>query len=161
MWGTQWAVAFLLIAPSITMGYEKVFSLVVVWVHLHQVCYHSLEEVACKLALLVDESVDWAYAFVQLKEALSHVPLSSEGHISAMMDGAPRADAWGWFHCLQICKLLQHKDMVVCLEGLNGKLEALQFTFQELPHWNPATPSEPAHKPHLIKWTYAACSLRA
>ena len=38
---------------------------------------------------------------------------------------------------------------VVCLEGLIGKLEALQFTFQELPLRNGATPSEPACKPQL------------
>ena len=60
-------------------------------------------------------------------------------------------DTLGQLHQLQICKLLQHKDMVVCLEGLNGKLEALQFTFQELPLWNTATPSKPAHKPQLIE----------
>ena len=111
-----------------------------VWAHPCQAHYHSLEEVAHKLALLVDESTDWAYIFVQLNEALSHVPLSSEGHISAMMDGASSMDAWGWLQQLQICKLLQHKDMVICPEGLNGEPEGLQFTFQELPLRNAATP---------------------
>ena len=141
-------MAFLLIAPSITVGYERVFGLVVEWVHPHLACYHTLEEVAHKLALLVDEGTYWAYAFVWLNEALSHVPLLSEGHVSAMMDGTPSADAWGQLNQLQICKLLQHKDIVVCLEG---KLEALQFTFQELPLWDAATPSRPTLKPQLIE----------
>ena len=68
-----------------------------------------------------------------------------------MMDGTPSADDCGWLHQLQICKLLQHKDMVVCPEGLNGKLEALQFTFQELPLWDAATPSKPTHEPQLTE----------
>ena len=66
-----------------------------IWTHPCQAHYHSLEEVAHKFALLVDESADWAYAFVQLNEALSHVPFSSEGHVSTMTDGAPSADAYG------------------------------------------------------------------
>ena len=57
---TLWDMAFLLIAPSITVGYEKVFGLVALWAHPHQASYQSLEEAACKLALLVDESMDWA-----------------------------------------------------------------------------------------------------
>ena len=72
------------------------------------------------------------------------VPLLSKGHTTS-------ADAQGWLHQLQIHKLLQHKDMVVCLEGLNGKLESLQSTFQVVPLWNTATPSKPADKPQLIE----------
>ena len=71
------------------------------------------------------------------------MPLLGEGHISAMMDGMPSTDVCGQLHQLQICKLLQHKDLVVCPEGLNGELEALQFTFQELPLSNAAAPSNP------------------
>ena len=41
--------------------------------------------------------------------------------------------------------------MVVCQEGLNSELEALQFTFQELPLWDVTTPSEPTHEPQLIE----------
>ena len=43
---------------------------------------------------------------------------------------------WGW---------------VVCPEGLNGELEALQFTFQELPLWNAAAMDEPTWDPLLIE----------
>ena len=124
-WGdvekAKWDMAFLLIVSSITMGYEKVFGLVAIWVHPHQTCYHYLEEVAHKLVLLVDESMDWAYAFVQLNEGLSHVPLTRKGHISTMTDSAPTVYGHGWLHLLQIHKLLQHKNRVVCPEGLNGE----------------------------------------
>ena len=135
---------FLLIVPTITKGYKRVFGLVVVWAHPHQSHYHSLEEVVLKLVLLVDESADWGYTFVWLNEALSHVPLSSKGHISIMMDGVPCVDAHGWLHQLQIYKLLQHNNMVVCPESLNGELEALQVAFPELPLWNAAAPNKPA-----------------
>ena len=60
-------------------------------------------------------------------------------------------DACGWLHQLKICKLLQHKDRVVCPEGLNDELEALQFTFEELPLWDAATPCKPIHEPQLIE----------
>ena len=33
---------------------------------------------------------------------------------------------------------------MVCPEGLKSQMEAMQFTFKELPLWNTATPSEPA-----------------
>ena len=95
--GKPWQdMAFLFDKPSIAVGYEKVFGQVAVWVHLHQAYYHTLEEVAHKLALLVDESKDWAYAFFWLNKTLSHVPLWSEGHVSTMMDGTPSTDAQSW-----------------------------------------------------------------
>ena len=91
----QQDVAFLLIGPSIAMGNEKVFGLVAIWAHPCQACYHSLEEVAQKHALLLDEIVDWAYPFVQLNDDLSHLPLLSEGYTSTMTDGTPSADTYG------------------------------------------------------------------
>ena len=133
------------------MGYKRVFGLVMVWAHPCQACYHTLEEATHKLVLLADESMVWAYTVVWLNEALSHMSLSSEGHVSTVTGGMPSKDTHGWLHQLQICKLLQHKDMVVCSEGLNSKLEALQFTFQKLPLWDAAAPSEPACKPQLIE----------
>ena len=113
--------------------------------------YSSLEEVAHKLVLLEDRSAGWAYAFIWLNEALSHAPLSSEGHVSSMMDGVPSREACSHLHQLQVCKLLQHKDLVVCLEGLNGEMEASWFTFQELPLLDTAAPGEPAHELQLIE----------
>ena len=74
-----------------------------------------------------------------------------KGHVSATMDSASSADGHGWLHQLQICKLLQLEGRVVCPEGLNGELEALQFTFLELPLWDAATPSEPFQEPQLLE----------
>ena len=144
-------MAFLLIMPSITTIYERVFGLVTVWAHPHQASYSTLVEVACKLVLLVDGSTGWAYTFVQLNEALYHSPLLSEGHVSTMMEGTPNADAHSWLHRLKVCKLLQHKAMVVCLEDLNGEVEVLQFTFQELPLWDTAAPNKPTCKLQLME----------
>ena len=78
-----------------------------------------------------------------LNEALLRAPFSSMGHISGMTDGAPSTDACGQLHQPQVCKMLQYKDLVVCLEGPNGQMEALQFTFKELPLWDAAAPGKP------------------
>ena len=67
-WGNmekpKWDMTFLLIAPSIAIGCERVFGLTAVWVHPCQVHFPTLLEEACKLMLLVDVSKDWPYAFV-------------------------------------------------------------------------------------------------
>ena len=128
----------------------RIFGLVIVLVHPHQGCYTTLADVACKLMLLMDGSTKWVWAFIQLNEVLSHAPLSSMGHISTMTDGAPSMDPCSQLHQLQVCKLLQCKDMVVWPEGLNGQKEASQFTFKELPLWDTAAPGEPIHKLQLI-----------
>ena len=143
-------MAFLLIMLGITTWYKRLFSFVAVWVHPCQAHYTTLADVAHKLVLLMDSSTDWVHAFVQLNEVLSHAPLSSIGHISTMTDGAPSTDAHGQLQQPQMHKLLQCKDLVVCPEGLNGLMEASQFTFKELPLWNAATPSKPACKLQLM-----------
>ena len=77
-------MAFLLIAPSITIGCERVFGLTVVWAHPCQVCFTTLLEAAHKLVLLADVGKDGLYTFVQLNDTMSHTPLSNEGHTSAV-----------------------------------------------------------------------------
>ena len=56
-WGNvekpQWNMAFLLIAPDITAGYERVFGLVTVWAHPCKACYHTVGVAAHKVVLLV------------------------------------------------------------------------------------------------------------
>ena len=59
------------------------------WMHPHQACHHSLDEVACKVTQLIIIGIDWVYAFTWLHEGTLHTPLSSDGHISAMIDGTP------------------------------------------------------------------------
>ena len=68
-----------------------------------------------------------------------------------MTDSALSGEAYGCLHQLQVCKLLQHKDLVVCPEALNSEMEASWFTFQEPPLWDSATPGEPTCKPQLIE----------
>ena len=154
-WGNiekpMWDMAFLLKAPSIAIGYERVFGLSLVWAHLHLACFPTLPEVAHKLVLLADINKDWPYAFIQLNDDVAHVPLSHEGHISAMMDAMPSANAHSQLHQYQVCKLLQQREKVVCPEGLNGDMEALQFTFPELPLWDTTAPSKPFGKPWFLE----------
>ena len=66
-----------------------------------------------------------------------------------MTDGASSTDAHSQLHRLQVCKLLQYKDLVVCPEGLNSQIKASQFTFKELPLWDAAA-GKPACEPQLM-----------
>ena len=55
-----------------------------------------------------------------------HVPLSTKGHISAMIDGVPNRSACRHLCQLEVHKLLQYGDQVVYPEGLNEGLEPVQ-----------------------------------
>ena len=142
-------MAFLLITPNIATEHKSIFGLIAVWVLPYHAHYTTLADVVHKLMLLMDGSADWVYAFIQLNKVLSHAPLSSMGYFSTMTDGTPSTDPCGQLH-QQVHKLLQHKDMVVCPEGLNSHMEASQFTFKELPLWDAATPSKTTHKLQLM-----------
>ena len=69
---------------------------------------------------------NWAYTFVQLNEDAQHVPLSNEGHLSAMVNGAPCRNACGHLCQLEVHKLLQCGDQVVYPKGLNRGLQPVQ-----------------------------------
>ena len=97
-----WDMAFMLIAPSTDAWGEWVFGLTAMWAHPHQAHLHTLEEVACKLLLLADDTPDWPYAFVQMNDNVFHVALSSEGHTGAMTDGMPSTNTYSWLHQLQV-----------------------------------------------------------
>ena len=153
-------MAFLLIVLDRTVKGEKVFSLVAVWTDPHQAHHHSLGEAACKLALVINISTNWAYAFAWLNEGMLHTPLSSDGHISAVIDGVPSMNACGHLSQIEVHKLLQCRDQVVCPKGLNGELEPMQFTFSELPVWNADVLGEPAHKPLLLQVNLSSMKLR-
>ena len=62
-------------SACITIGCERVFGLTVVWAHLCQACFLTLQETVSKVVLLVDISKDWPYTFVQLNDAMSYAPL--------------------------------------------------------------------------------------
>ena len=106
-------MAFLLIEPKKTIEGEMAFGLAVVWAHSYQACLSSLDEVAKKLTLLINLGDNWLYTFVWLNWDAQHVPLSKEGHLSAMMDGMPRKSTC-WHLCqLEVHKLIQYGDQVV------------------------------------------------
>ena len=144
-------MVFLLVVSSITLECEWVFGLMVVWAHPHQAHFETLEDAAHKLVLLPDVSADWPYTFEWLNNTISYEPLTNKGHISTMTDSVPSMDAHGWLHQLQIWKLLQHKGKVLCPEGLNREVEALQFTFPELPLWDVTMPSKPFWEPLFLE----------
>ena len=148
----QWDMVFLLIVPSLAVRCEQVFGLTAMWGHPHQAhCLPTLGEAAQKLMLLADESPNWPYAYMQMNDAMAHMPLSSEGHIGIMTDGIPSINACSHLDQLQVWKLLQCRGWVVCPEGLNGGLKALLFNFKDLPLWNVATMDEPTWDPPLIE----------
>ena len=90
-------MAFPLVVPNIIIWCKRVFGLTTVWAHPHQAHFQTLEEVACKLLLLADVSVDWPYAFVQLNNTISHALLLNEGHVSTMREGMCSTDVVAGF----------------------------------------------------------------
>ena len=144
-------MAFLLIVPGKTVKGEMAFGLAMVWAHPAQAHLFSLDEATWKLTLLIDIGNNWAYTFVQLNEGTLCVPLSNEGHISTMIDGVPSWSACGHLHQLEVHKLLQCKDQVVCPKGLNGGLEPVLISLPELPVWDMNTLSEPVHETSLLQ----------
>ena len=143
-------MAFPLIVLDKIIKRERVFGLVAVWMHLHQAHHHSLGEVAHKLALLINIGNDWVYAFTWLNGGMLHRPLSSEGHICVMIGRVPSMNACGCLSQLEVCKLLQCRDQVVCPKGLDGELEPFWLTFSEPPVWNTDALSEPTHGLSLL-----------
>ena len=126
------------------------FGLVEVWIHPHQACLFSLDEVARKLTLLICIGNNWVYAFVQLNEGALHVPLSNEGHISTMIDGALSRSTSGHLQQLGVHKLLQCGDHIVCPKGLNGDLEPVVLSLPE------TTPLQYEHPQQTYLQTFAA-----
>ena len=147
----RWDMAFLVIVPSTSVGGDQLFGLAVVWVHPHQDHSTTLAEAAQKLMLLVDDGPDKLYAFIHMSDTVLHMPLSENGHISTMMNGVCTVIACGWFHLLQVWKLLQHRNSIVFPEGLNLEHEALHFSIQELPLCNAASTDGPAQHPPMIE----------
>ena len=68
---------------------------------------------------------------MQFKEDAQHVPLPKKGHLSAMIQRAPRRIACGHLCQLEIDLLLQWECQVVNLEGLNGSLEPVVSSLLE------------------------------
>ena len=144
-------MAFLLLAPSLAARGERVFGLVAMWAHPHQVCLVSLAEVAWCLVLLADKGPDWPYAFISMNNTVLHVLLSSKGHLSILMEGKPQRNPCGFLHQLQAWRLLQCGEQVVCPGGLNVGLDAIVFDFTELPLGDVATTGGATQNPTMIE----------
>ena len=144
-------MAFLLIAPSLANGCERIFGLTALWVYPHQACLASLVEAAQSLVLLSDKGSDWPYAFVWLNDTVLHIPLSSKRHLGVLMEGKPQRNPCGLLHQLQAWRLLQCGKQMVCSGGLNAGLNALVFNLEELPLWNVATTVEASRHPSMIE----------
>ena len=143
-------MTYLLLVPNQVVEEERRLGLVAVWTHPFQAHLPSLDEVMRKLNLLVNTAEDWVYTFMQLNEDPQHIPLSTTGHISAMIDGTPSRSAYGHLSHLDVCKLLQCGVEVVYLEGLNRGLEPLQVSLPKLPIWDPDSHMGPSQEPmHL------------
>ena len=91
VWGDtekpQHNMAYLLLALGKTIEGEMVFGLTAVWAHPHQACLLSLDKAVKKLTPLINIGNNWAYAFMWIKQGALHVPPSSRGHVSAMING--------------------------------------------------------------------------
>ena len=76
-----------------------------------------------KLALLINIGTDWAYALAcnLMKTHCTH-PCPVQGHISEMVDGVPSTNACWCLRQLEVHKLLQCEDQVVCPKGLNVRV---------------------------------------
>ena len=67
----------------------------------------TLVDAAQKLMLLANEGPNWPYAYVQMNDAMAHMPVCSEGHIGIMTDGIPSMNACSHLDQLEVWKLLQ------------------------------------------------------
>ena len=86
-----------------------VFGLTMVWAHLipgHASLPWTRWHRNVTLAHQLQQQLGLC-TFVQLKEDAQHVPLSKEGHLSAIIDGIPRRNACRCLHQLEVCQLLQ------------------------------------------------------
>ena len=86
-------------------------------------------------------------------------PYPMRAHISAMIDGVPCRSTHRHLHQLEVHKLLQCGDHVVCPKGMNGGLEPVLLLLPKLPIWNMNTLGRPVHKPLLLQVDFSHAML--
>ena len=86
-------MAFALIAPSLAVWCKLVFGLTAMWVHPCQAHLPTLVDAIQRLMLLANEGPSWPYAYMQMNDPMTLMPLSSEGNIGDMIDGIPSTNA--------------------------------------------------------------------
>ena len=153
-------MAYISIVPGKIIKGDMAFMLAMVWAHPHQAPLSSLDVMARKLPLLINIGDIWAYTFMQLNEGILHVPLSNKGRMSTMIDGVTSRKTCGHLCQLEVCKLLQCGDQVVCPKGLNRGLEPLLLSFPKPPVLNMDALSRPVHKPSLLQVDLPSVRLR-
>ena len=115
-------VAFLLILPEEGIAGERVYGLVMVWVHPYEARLSTIDDVVRKLTLLASAGPNWPYVFVQFNGDACHMPLLKEGHLSTMVEGMPSNIPCGKIHQFEVCQLLYSEAWVGYPNGLNGCL---------------------------------------
>ena len=113
-------IAFLLVLPKEGAVGERVYGLVMVWVHPYQARVSTIDNVAKQLAQLASTGPDWPYALVQLNRDAHQVPLPTYGHLSVTTEGNTSKVPCRKIHQLEVCQLLGSGSWVVYPEGLNG-----------------------------------------
>ena len=85
-----------------------------------------------------------------LNRDAQHVPISKEGHLSAMIDGTPSRSTCRHLHQLEVHKLLQYGGQVVYPEGLNGGLEPVQTSLSGMLLWGQDVLDDSTHDPSFL-----------
>ena len=112
-------VAFLLILPKESIVGERVYGLMMAWVHPYQARVSTIDDMARKLTLLASSGPDWPYVFVQFNGNAHHMPLPKKGHLSAITERMPSNIPCGRICQLEVHQVLHSKAWVVYPEELN------------------------------------------
>ena len=79
--------AFLLVLPEEGAAGERVYRLVMVWLHPYQARVSMIDDAAKQLTQLAFTGPNWPCALVWLNRDAHHMPLPTEGHLSVIMEG--------------------------------------------------------------------------
>ena len=99
---------------------ERTYRPAMVWVHPCQARISTIDGTAEQFTQLASTGPNWPYALVQLNRDTCHMPLSTEGHLSVMVEGSMSSVPYGMICQLEVCQLLSSGSWVVYSEGLNG-----------------------------------------
>ena len=124
-------MTFLLILPKEGITGERLYGLAMVWVHPYQARVPTIEDAVKKLILLASAGPNWPSTFVQFNGGAHHMPLTKEGHLSAMTEGTTSNIPCRRIHQLEVHQLLHSEAQVVYPKGLNGCLVPVTTTLPE------------------------------
>ena len=125
-------ITFLLVLPKEGVVGERAYGLTMVWVHPYQARFSTIDGAAKQLTQLASTAPNWSYALVQLNGDACHMPLPTEGHLSAMMEENTSSVPYRKICQLEVCQLLGSGSWVVYPKGLNGCQVPVIMTLPEL-----------------------------